>query len=137
MTAMVSFSAMILMWHAFNEAPVSGDAGETQDYYLAHKEHGWAASVYAAPKDGVIEMAEKIKLIMAKKLADEVEIEIIGDGEDIYIVADGVKIAKRGHPGTLQAKTWITLEPGWNVSGGRSDDEPLEIEYSGEGRQVH
>ena len=74
---------------------------------------------------------------MAKKLADEVEIEIIGDGEDIYIIVDGVKIAKRGHPGTLQAKTWIALEPGWNVSGGRSDDEPLEIEYSGEGRQVH
>jgi hypothetical protein len=26
-----------------------------------------------------------------------------------------LKIAKRGLPGTPQAKTWVTLEPGWIV----------------------
>ena len=40
-------------------------------------------------------------------------VSIISDGEDIFIIADGMKIAKRGHPGTPQAKTWISLEPGW------------------------
>jgi hypothetical protein len=28
---------------------------------------------------------------------------------------DGVKIAKRGLPGTPQADTWIMLKPGWMV----------------------
>jgi hypothetical protein len=28
---------------------------------------------------------------------------------DIYVVYGGVRIAKRGHPGTPQAKTWIPL----------------------------
>ena len=42
-------------------------------------------------------------------------VSIISDGEDIFIIADGVKIAKRGHPGTPQAKTWVSLEPGWIV----------------------
>ena len=55
-------------------------------------------------------------------------VSIIADGEDIFIIADGMKIAKRGHPGTPQAKTWISLEPGWivrDVGNGRG----LEIEH--------
>jgi hypothetical protein len=36
--------------------------------------------------------------------------------EDVFVVLDGVQIAKRGHPGTLRAGTWISLEPGWSVS---------------------
>jgi hypothetical protein len=31
---------------------------------------------------------------------------------DIYVVYDGIRIAQRGRPGTPQAKTWISLEPG-------------------------
>jgi hypothetical protein len=38
------------------------------------------------------------------------------DGEDTFIVADGVTIAKRGRTGTAHAGTWISLEPGWTVS---------------------
>ena len=34
---------------------------------------------------------------------------------DIYVVYDGIRIAKRGKPGTPQAKTWISLEPGYEV----------------------
>ena len=45
---------------------------------------------------------------MAKKLADEVEIVIIGDGEDIYIVVDGVKIAILAP----EAKRFLSIEPG-------------------------
>ena len=34
---------------------------------------------------------------------------------DIYVIYDGVRIAERGKPGTPQAKTWISLEPGYEV----------------------
>jgi hypothetical protein len=56
----------------------------------------------------------------AKSVPPSLEIAMMGDGENIYIVADGVRIAKRGKPGTPQAKTWISLEPGWNVLDGSS-----------------
>lgn len=39
-------------------------------------------------------------------------------GDDIFIVFDGMKIAKRGYPGTPQAMTWVSLEPGWQVLDG-------------------
>lgn len=29
---------------------------------------------------------------------------------------DGVRVAKRGHPGTPQAKTWVPVTPGWIVT---------------------
>jgi hypothetical protein len=41
-----------------------------------------------------------------------------GDGRDMFIIFNGVKIAKRGHPGTPKAKTWISLEPGYTVLDG-------------------
>jgi len=34
---------------------------------------------------------------------------------DIFIVYNGVRIAKRGNPDTPQARTWISLEPGFTV----------------------
>jgi hypothetical protein len=37
------------------------------------------------------------------------------DGTDVFVVFNGVKIAKRGYPGTPQSKTWIPLEPGYTV----------------------
>jgi hypothetical protein len=49
-------------------------------------------------------------------------------GEDVFMVFNGVKIAKRGHPKTPQAGTWVSLEPGWRVFGGKSD---LVVEYEG------
>lgn len=32
------------------------------------------------------------------------------DGYDLFLVANGNKVAKRGHPGTPQAKRWISLD---------------------------
>jgi hypothetical protein len=51
----------------------------------------------------------------------------------LYVVGDGVRIAKRGHPDTPQARTWVSLEPGWSVrdGGGRVESGVLEIEYTG------
>ena len=35
--------------------------------------------------------------------------------DETYVVFDGRRIAKRGNPGTLQAGTWVLLEPGFQV----------------------
>jgi hypothetical protein len=40
------------------------------------------------------------------------EATIAYDGQDLFVFVDGVKIAKRGHPGTSEAGTWVCLEPG-------------------------
>jgi hypothetical protein len=42
-------------------------------------------------------------------------VEMEGDGRDLFIVVDGVKVAKRGRAGTPQAETWVSIEPGWSV----------------------
>jgi hypothetical protein len=47
---------------------------------------------------------------------DMPDIAITSDGRDIYVMADGVKIARRGHPGTPEAGTWVSLKPGWTVT---------------------
>ena len=56
------------------------------------------------------------------------QVSIECDGSDIFVVADGVKIAKLGHPGTLQAKTWVSIEPGFTVRD-CDDGDSIEIEY--------
>ena len=33
-------------------------------------------------------------------------VEVMSDGENTFVVADGIRIAKRGGPGTRQAKTF-------------------------------
>jgi hypothetical protein len=55
-------------------------------------------------------------------------VSIEREGNDTFVVADGIKIAKLGHPGTPQAETWVSLEPGWTVRD-CDDGESIEIEY--------
>jgi hypothetical protein len=38
-----------------------------------------------------------------------------GSAADMFVVVDGVRIARRGYPGTPQAGSWVSLEPGWEV----------------------
>jgi 5'-3' exonuclease len=66
------------------------------------------------------------KMDMSKKPA----CGIYSDDTDIFIRVDGVNIAKRGKPGTPQAKTWISLEPGWTVTS-NADISELEVSYKG------
>jgi hypothetical protein len=40
----------------------------------------------------------------------------------LFVEVDGVRVAQRGEPGTLHAKTWIAIEPGWEVIDARSGD---------------
>ena len=43
---------------------------------------------------------------------------IESDGTDVFVVIEGVgRIAKRGRPNTPYAKRWISLVPGWHVTG--------------------
>jgi hypothetical protein len=59
---------------------------------------------------------------------DPPTLTIRNDGEDTFIVADGVAIAKRGRAGTAQAGAWISLEPGWTVSF-NEDQSQLLVKY--------
>ena len=45
-----------------------------------------------------------------------VDVRILSEGAtDMFVVVDGVRIARRGYPGTSHAGTWVSLEPGWEV----------------------
>ncbi len=57
-------------------------------------------------------------------------IEIVGDSGDMFVLVDGVRIAKRGYPGTKHAGTWIPLEPGWSVISS-ADHETITVTYEG------
>ena len=41
---------------------------------------------------------------------------LCGCAADTFVVVDGIRIARRGYPGTPQAGTWVSLEPGWEVA---------------------
>jgi hypothetical protein len=55
-------------------------------------------------------------------------VEIVSDGHDLFVLADGVRIAKRGQRGTPQARTWVSLEPGWRVL---DQEGALVVEHNG------
>ena len=53
-----------------------------------------------------------------------------GDRNGSYIVADGVRIAARGLPGTRHAGAWIPLQPGVTVRDS-ADGKELIVEFDG------
>jgi hypothetical protein len=64
------------------------------------------------------------------------EFEVIGSQrrpKALYVVFDGVRIARRGDPGTLHAKTWVSLEPGYTVV----DEGPDNLAVYFEGHALH
>ena len=56
-----------------------------------------------------------------------VDIEL--DGEDIFVVVDGLRVARRGYPDTHQARTWVSLEPGYTVTS-PPDMSTMSIAYN-------
>jgi hypothetical protein len=67
--------------------------------------------------------------------AEHFDLQIICDGHDIFVILpDGLRIARRGYPGTAQARTWVPLEPGWSVVD-TADGGGNEIEYKAVGTQ--
>ena len=63
--------------------------------------------------------------------AKPLSLEIQFDGTDLYAVFQGVRIAKRGAKGTPQARTWISLEPGYRVRDeyGERGELTIVVEY--------
>jgi hypothetical protein len=55
------------------------------------------------------------------------------DNDDVFVLVDGVKIAKRGGPDTALAMAWIMLEPGWIVR----DVDSRKVEVRFEGARIH
>lgn len=55
---------------------------------------------------------------------------VINGKQDVFVVCDGVRIARRGYPGTPQAGTWVSIEPGWEVHQG-PDYKYIDIRYNG------
>ena len=56
--------------------------------------------------------------------------EFTSDGY-LYVVHNGVRIAMRGQRDTPQAKTWVSLEPGFTVLDDHSDGPygAIVVEY--------
>jgi len=75
---------------------------------------------------------------MTKKLR---KLEIIGEhGEDrdeVFVVLDGVRIARRGYPGTPEAGTWVSLVPGWIVRDDFDKHGRPSLELERQGGSVH
>jgi hypothetical protein len=67
-------------------------------------------------------------------MSDEPTLEFRKDGEDLFVLIDGVKIAKRASPPTALAMTWIMLEPGWVIHDIRQGNA-IEVRY--EGARIH
>ena len=57
------------------------------------------------------------------------KVKIERTSKDAFIVVDGVRVARRGYPGSQQAGTWVSIEPGWEVM---DSDEGILIRHNGE-----
>jgi hypothetical protein len=52
-----------------------------------------------------------------------------GTGRDeLYFEVNGKRVAKRGYPGTPQAGTWVSIEPGFEVT---TKGDELVVTYNG------
>jgi len=52
--------------------------------------------------------------------------KVVCDGRDLFVVFNGVRIAKRGKPKTPQARQWVSLEPGFKVYEGKGNQLVIE-----------
>jgi hypothetical protein len=62
------------------------------------------------------------------------KVEAEDTGQDLFIVVDGVRIAKRGRPETQEAMTWVSLVLGWTVN---SQDDHRKIEILHDDTRVY
>jgi hypothetical protein len=57
---------------------------------------------------------------------------LIFDDHDLFVVTGrGVRIAKRGHPGSVNARRWITLEFGYDDVQDEFNNSELVIGFDG------
>jgi hypothetical protein len=77
-----------------------------------------------------------MKLTINDDLTRGPKVEIEEDGRDMFVVVNGITIARRGDPGTPEAATWVVLEPGWTVTSSE-DLSRIEIMYNGKQVVLH
>jgi hypothetical protein len=46
----------------------------------------------------------------------------------LFILVDGVRVARRGYMGSPQAGTWVSIEPGWEAM---DSDEGVIVRHNG------
>jgi len=61
------------------------------------------------------------------------EASIESDGIDLFVIYNGVRIAKRGQPNSPQAGTWVSLEPGFRVF---DEGYPLKLVIERDGKII-
>jgi hypothetical protein len=95
---------------------------------------GWGLP--RGPSSGQLLATAKIRAFAMGTMSDKEPVCEIhkDDNDDVFILIDGMKIAKRGLPDTAHAMTWIMLEPGWIV---RDVDHGNAIEVRFEGARIH
>lgn len=60
-------------------------------------------------------------------------LELLDTGKNLFLLFDGVKIAKRGKPGTRHAKKWVPLLPGWEINDVQEGGQDgIEVKRDGE-----
>ena len=60
---------------------------------------------------------------MARKITVQATRRTEGKPQDMCLMVDGLKIARRGYPDTPEAGTWVPIEPGWEVKDVLGGDE--------------
>ena len=60
---------------------------------------------------------------MAWKITVQATRKTEGKPQDMFLMVDGLKIARRGYPDTPEAGTWVPIEPGWEVKDVLGGDE--------------
>jgi len=84
-------------------------------------------------QDGVGSLAAALRSVPPKwngwpvTEKQQAECTIESDVTGVFVVFEGVRIAKRGESGTPQAGTWVSLEPCYEVVGGTSEQDPLVV----------
>jgi hypothetical protein len=55
-------------------------------------------------------------------------VKIEKTAKDVFVVVDGVRVARRGYSGSQQVGAWVSIEPGWEVM---DSDEGILIRHNG------
>jgi len=62
------------------------------------------------------------------------EASVESDGIDVFVVYNGIRIAKRADPNTPQPDIWVSLEPGYRVF---YKDYPAKLIVEREGKIIN
>jgi hypothetical protein len=95
--------------------------------YCGRGFHGTPLRHCGTIADSLSAAMERNTDMAAKQEYPELEMKC-DDRGDLCMILDGVKIAKRGGPGTQQAKQWVSLEPGYTIHMTATE---TVIEYNG------